>query len=203
MAKQTQVVAEAAVETAAVVEVVAAPAAAVEAAPSVASVPSVATAATESTEHTEAAKPAPPPADLASAEQALARFLGLQGSQANTELRGCTDAEVNAIVAAAAEKNTARQGIKDILSRAYDRRREAAAVEASAEATSAARSALAQRTLETFLGLGAEAANAEVAKLSETEQEQLARLADSKEAFTAETVGHVLKAAAERLSAGK
>lgn len=72
---------------------------------------------------------APTPRDVAA--DYVARFLAQQKLQAEGTIRECDDAEVADIVKAGTDRHTARDQIKFVLARAYDRRRETARKEAS------------------------------------------------------------------------
>lgn len=53
------------------------------------------------------------------------RFLGNPTGQAHDMARDLTDDELKSIIAAGADRHTARGAIKDVFARAYDRKREA------------------------------------------------------------------------------
>jgi len=109
------------------------------------------------------------------AREAVSRFLGHPNGQAEKMVAELADDEVAAIVAAAGDKHTARQAIKDVFSRNHDRRSAAFAVEATRRAERSRRSSSARKVLDRELGLGGDSAVL-ITFLDEAEREILAGL---------------------------
>jgi hypothetical protein len=111
------------------------------------------------------------------ARDAVVRFLQLSPSTAqgrvNAEL---DDAEVAAVVAASASKETAGQEIQAIFAKANDRRRDAAADEARQRMKTQRRSALARKVLERELGMSIDESMETVGKLIDRQLDELAAL---------------------------
>jgi hypothetical protein len=110
------------------------------------------------------------------ARDAIHRFLGLATGNAQTAVNELTDDDVAEVVAAAADRYTARQNIKAIQARAYDRRRLAAQREAGEKGEYLRRRALAQRVLEQELHVALEHAVDIAHKLSREDVDRLAEL---------------------------
>jgi hypothetical protein len=116
--------------------------------------------------------PAEKPPRIA-ARDAVSRFLQVPSGNAASQVADLLDEEVNQIVAAVADKDTARQQIKDVFTRAYDRRRESAGAEVKEVMANGDRSARARKVLERELGLSVAESIDAVGKAS---AEQLAAL---------------------------
>lgn len=89
---------------------------------------------------------APQGPDRGQAADFIHRFLGQQKLQAEGTVRELVDDEVQLVLDAGGNRHTARDQIKAVLSRAYDRRREAAALEARKREAAAAGPAADERT---------------------------------------------------------
>jgi len=110
------------------------------------------------------------------ARDAMARFLGQPTGNAQSAVQELTDVEAAEVADAAADRHTARQAIKGVLSRAYDRRRVAAQREAGEKGEFLRRRGLAQRVLEQALHLNVADAADVARKLSPDDQRRLADL---------------------------
>jgi len=132
------------------------------------------------------------------AREAVARFLGLPNGQAEKMVAELHDDEVAAIVAAAGDKHSARARIKDVFSRAHDRRSAAFASGAAQRMERSRRSSSARKVLDRELGLGGESA-ALITHLDESEREILAGL--ELEHDVADVCVAVLRQAGQRVAA--
>jgi hypothetical protein len=103
-------------------------------------------------EQAPVAQPAEPvvaaPPDRELAWRFVVKFTGQPETAARSNVDGCIDSEVADIIVAGGDRATAADQINDVLNRAYDRRREAAAVEATKAEASARRSGLALAKLQ-------------------------------------------------------
>jgi hypothetical protein len=108
----------------------------------------------------------------------ITRFVGSPAHVARGNVAELIDSEVDAVIAAGSDRHTAKQEILDILTRAYDRRREVAAKEAQREMDDLRRSAQAQRAIERFSYMTTDQAAVVVVKLHDDELASLAALVD-------------------------
>lgn len=111
------------------------------------------------------------PPDRTAAAALVERFLGHQGSLRDATVAELNDDEVREVLAAGGDRHSAKSVIKSVISRAYDRRRDAAANEARDRESALRRSALAAAALETLEGLNAEQAASLASKLTPEQQE--------------------------------
>jgi hypothetical protein len=129
----------------------------------------------------------------------ITRLVGIPESPARHEVGQLIDSEVDEVIAAAvADRHSAKDIIKAVLARAYDRRRESAAAEATAEMETLRRSSLAQQAIEKHTDIKGEKATKVVALLTADELTQLAVLADDPTAD--EKVAAILNAAEARIN---
>jgi hypothetical protein len=142
------------------------------------------------------AAPAEPPCRR-TARDAVARHLGRPSGNAEQMVGELTDDEVAELLAAAADRQTAREQIKAVFARAYDRRRIAHAQEAEQEMQARRRSDLARKVLERDLSLSVEQALATAAGLTDEELDKLAAL-DSRHGAEDEAIAIVDQARARQ-----
>lgn len=144
--------------------------------------------------------PVQDPPDRTAAAGHVERFLGHQGSLRDATIAELNDDEVREVLEAGKDRHTARQVIKDVLSRAYDRRRDAAATEARDRESALRRSSSALAVLQGPLGIAAEKSATILATLNADEQQMLAALVDDPDAYT---IGNEVLGGAERRRAAE
>lgn len=133
------------------------------------------------------------------ARNAVHRFLGNPTGQASMMVAELTDGEVEQIVAAAADKQTARQAIKDVMTKAYDRRRTAASEEARQDSERLRRSASARKVLLRETDFNDEQTAEFLGHCTEEEMASLAKLESEQDCF--EAVSAIAVAVEQRLAA--